>query len=442
MSNLLFIAYDFPPLNSGGSRRSFRFAKSLSRMGNQVHVLSPSLSSYPSDKLDSDLESELGASELVIHRVPLANKTIYQRWMGDKHILDSVDSTYKRWESGLKIKLPELLKQESIDIVIISIPPFSLSKVLLKLLEANEIPVVVDFRDAWSQWILAPYFSWINYKMILALEKKVLRTASAVITTSHQTTKDLCSIHPGFQQKIHTIYNSYDGKLSVLQKQLKLSAQQDKVKIGYVGSFYFNEKSHSMMMDPWWKKAPHQFLQYVPRRENWRYRTPYFFFKILNDLFAEDSSLKNRVEVTFAGKKDSWFDEMVRSFSLVENVKHVGVLKANEALDFQKRCDVLLLTSSKVIGGRDYSIAGKTFEYFKIGKPVIGVLPEGAQKDLMEKAGNTLLCDPDDTSSSKELIKEFLLGNTYLEPDWDYIEEFDSVKSAQKLNRILKSLKV
>ena len=254
MSNLLFIAYDFPPLNSGGSRRSFRFAKSLGQMGNQVHVLSPSLSSYPSDKLDSDLETELETSQLIIHRTSLKSKSAYQKYIGDKHILDSVDGTYKRWESGLRDRLPKVIKQESIDVVIISIPPFSLSKVLLKLLEAHSIPVVVDFRDAWSQWVLAPYFSWINYKIILNLEKQVLKRASAVITTSHQTTSDLNSIHPGYQQKIHTIYNSYDGKLSVTPKQLRLSSQQDKVKIGYVGSFYFNQKSHEMMMNPWWKK--------------------------------------------------------------------------------------------------------------------------------------------------------------------------------------------
>ena len=67
-----------------------------------------------------------------------------------------------------------------------------------------------------------------------------------------------------------------------------------------------------------------------------------------------------------------WIDAQVTQFGLTELVEFVGHLEHPSVIRFQRECDALLVTSSKVIGGQDYSIAGKTFEYLSFRKPLLG----------------------------------------------------------------------
>ena len=64
-------------------------------------------------------------------------------------------------------------------------------------------------------------------------------------------------------------------------------------------------------------------------------------------------------------------------------------------MDFQKKCDILLGTSHKVIDGKVYCIAGKTYEYIYMQKPVLAFVKEGAQKQIFEESGLGIICDSD-----------------------------------------------
>ena len=65
-------------------------------------------------------------------------------------------------------------------------------------------------------------------------------------------------------------------------------------------------------------------------------------------------------------------------------------LTANPYLLFQETCDALLITTAKQLDGKYYSIAGKTFEYIQMQKPIVAFLFDGAQKDLLVEGGTSL----------------------------------------------------
>ena len=44
MMNVLFLVYEFPPLNSGGSHRPFRFSKYLQQFGINPVIITPEVS--------------------------------------------------------------------------------------------------------------------------------------------------------------------------------------------------------------------------------------------------------------------------------------------------------------------------------------------------------------------------------------------------------------
>lgn len=177
-------------------------------------------------------------------------------------------------------------------------------------------------------------------------------------------------------------------------------------------------------------------LQYAPRREDWLYRSPYFFFKAVRRLFELRPALKPRVRLRFAGHKPDWIDAQVHEFGLADNVEFLGFLTHDAVLDFQRTCDALLVTSSKVLGGQDYSIAGKTFEYFTFRKPIIGFVTAGAQKDELSQSGMALICDPDDTDAAATSLADLIDGRVSFPPDAAFLAQ----RHRRHLTRQLASL--
>src|SRR5690606_14312108 len=108
----------------------------------------------------------------------------------------------------------------------------------------------------------------------------------------------------------------------------------------------------------------------------------------------EAPELFDRLEIIFAGEKPVWFDPMVKDADL-KNVTHLGFISKTEVKKLIASADYLLITSSKILNGNEYSVAGKTFEYLASGKPIVGVVCDGEQRDVLEKTGNAIILNPD-----------------------------------------------
>ena len=172
----------------------------------------------------------------------------------------------------------------------------------------------------------------------------------------------------------------------------------------------------------WKQKKGHKKLQFVPNLQDWEYRSPKYFFAALQYLFKLEPNFRSLIKVHFVGDKPDWIEQMINDFSLNENIFFYGRVSRDEAITFQKSMDMLLITSSKVVNGRDYSIAGKTFEYFKVQKPILSFVCDGAQKDLLIESGIALVCDPDDCSASANQILKFIKGEITLSPNLPFLE--------------------
>ncbi len=167
---------------------------------------------------------------------------------------------------------------------------------------------------------------------------------------------------------------------------------------------------------------------------------PISFFKALQEINRSKPELGKKIKIKFAGKSQAWLPEMIASFGLERQVDLLGEISHVESLALQANCDALLITSAKQLGGRDYSIAGKTFEYLQMQKPIIAFVCEGAQKDLLTKSGTALLCDPDRTEESVTLLSRLFEGKTELHPDTEFLAGLSREKLTAELAKIIKSL--
>lgn len=419
---VLFIAYEFPPLNAGGSHRPFKFVKHLHRWGIVPVVITAAPEAHRGLRMDARTDV-LDPATATIIRTPVDEAGMLDR-LYETYYFNAVDPIAARWKEHLMNAVDQAMRDHRIEAVVISIPPFSTGDLGVAIARNHGLPLIVDLRDAWSLWLITPYVSYLHYRWRLRRERRVLTAADAVSVTSAQTIADLKALHPMIPgERFHLITNAFDQPVPDIPSviHVRKATPDAPLRIGYVGSFYYTPYQRDLMFKPWWRKRPHQFLQYAPRLEDWRYRSPYFFFTALVRLRTVRPDLFALVRVEFIGDRPPWLLDMISSFGLGEAVQLRGRLDHAESLLFQQKQDLLLITSSKVVGGKDYSIAGKTFEYIAQCKPILGSLTNSAQFDLLQRTGLCIQCPPDEVDRSLDTLIQLLEGKITLRPDPTFI---------------------
>lgn len=430
-----------PPLAGAGVYRPAGFVRHLPEFGITPIVITTDVSSYHylNETTDSSLMS-LFPSSVLIERVPCRLRTTRRTKFGEwrKIFFSIVEESASLWRPNVVSVIDRLASLHKPDAVYVTAPPFCMAPLAVETSERLNLPLIVDFRDAWSQWLVAPFGSWFHYRLTLALEERVLQKATKIVTTSEAIRADFLRLHPRIHlDKISVIMNGYDKEV-IDWSIASISADKKPFVIGYVGNFYYSPKAREGMMRPWWRKRPNRMIQFAARKEDWLYRSPYFFFRAVAELFRSFPEMRDRLKIRFAGRKPDWMDSQVAEFGLESVVEHVGQLARKDVLEFQEACDALLVTSSKVVGGQDYSIAGKTFEYFTMRKPIIGFVTEGAQKDLLRASGMALICDPDETAQSAAKLRDLLGGGVSLSPNVDLLRQLSRRELTGKLAQVIR----
>nr|WP_321410905.1 glycosyltransferase [uncultured Carboxylicivirga sp.] len=435
MNTIFYIAYEFPPLNNGGVLRSAKFAKYLPDFNIKPVVFTLSPHDYKA------IFKEFLVDNTLLDEIPDRAEIIWVPSPGikRKHSLRAFFSIVRRdtshWQPNLKKAIIDNIEKYKPQAIVVTAPPFSLVSYARKLSKELNLPLIIDMRDAWTYWNLTPYRTYFHYLFTKLEERRCFKHASKIIGTSQQTLKDFKKLHPSIpSDKFHLIPNGFDIEMDHWQTE---DLTNRKYRIGYVGSFYYSPEARRQMFTHWSKKPIKHWLNFVPRKEDWLYRSPYYFFKTVSKLIKHNPSYIDKIEICFAGHKPEWFDSMVTENRLESVVKHLGLLSLNESLTFQKQCDALLLTSAKVVGGNDYSIAGKTYEYISIKKPIVSFVCEGAQKDILIKTGIAILCNPDELEESMNKLKELIDGKIHLQPDQQYIKSFHRRKLAENFADII-----
>lgn len=426
MKKILLIAHEFYPVNSGGSHRPFRMANHLHQNGFDVTVVS-AVDEDLESKLDDSLKLKVTRSGINQLLVPIGEPDWYTN-VSKSYYFNVKDDVFRRWSEKVMDEIDQLMADQ-IDLIIVTAPPFSVTDFVAKLKSKYDLPIFLDLRDAWSQWNVFPYASRFHYLRTLKSERKVLQLADMILLTSLQTMKDLKQLHPQVSaSKFAYTPNSFDD--FEVPKPLGI---QETINIGYVGSFYYTPASEMTMNRPWYKKPLKHWFQYTPLVEYWKYRSPYYFFQLLNRLFKKYPAYREKVKLHFAGQTPEWLPGMLEEHSLSDLAIHHGFLTKSEVVVFNSQQHFLLITSSKREGGKDYSIAGKTFDYFAIQKPILAFVPEGAQKDILAPYKGAIILDPDHLETSVERFRDAIENYHSLSPNMDYLSDYKTEKVLGRL---------
>jgi glycosyltransferase involved in cell wall biosynthesis len=351
-SEILMLAYYFPPMNVSGADRPFRFAKYLNEFGYDATVITG---------------SDPGAT-------PPWPASIYT---GEKHRYPSIDRAAGWTAKVIQRILPyndqipwipeavaaatQVLKERNIQVLLSTSPPLATHLAAAWLKRRLGVSWIADLRDPIVGNPFRPGRFAEAYDR--SIEAMILRNADAVIGNTSVSVEELQARYPKFRHKVHLIWNGYDPEEQF--GPLPLKSKSSKVLV-HAGSLYGG-------------------------------RHPGVLLKSVERLLNRGVLTENHIRIHLIGEID-YQQPWVAECDLV-NLKQKAwfecidkVLPRSEAQHALATADYLLLLDTT---GRAAAlqVPAKLFEYVRIGRPVLAFTTRNSPTEyILKRSGVRYAC--------------------------------------------------
>lgn len=441
---MLFIAHQFPPISASGSFRPAKFVKYLPLYDWQPYVITtrkveglefdPTLcDDFPEDSqikrisspfprpldrvinwlgknlpiLKSDIERFLDKNwqpnsffnrvlSLII-KVFLFPLTIIQYPPLDPVLFWSIKIIFPSYK---------LIRSEQLEVIFTTSAPWSsmLSGLVLKKLTG--LSWVADIRDPWTTEELRYRSKSWRGVVNKYFERFFLRNADIVIGVTPNWVADLQRLarQESVTGKYKLITNGYDESDFEGTSIPKLDDISG-VEISHIGSM-FRGGLEPLLLG----------FQTIDTQAKERLR-----FKLIGYIHPRDqeSLVKFPFNNAFAYRS--------------KRITHV------RALQIMRESHVLLLSLPF-----EY-FPGKVFEYMRVGRPILALVPDGSMADLIQRAQIGCVVNREDTDRISEVLKQIAFDydgfvNQYYQPDWRFIQRFERKILTKKLSSIFQCL--
>ncbi|HAN39758.1 MAG TPA: hypothetical protein DCQ29_12710 [Chitinophagaceae bacterium] len=436
---------EFAPVNTTGNFRTLKFVKYISSFAIEPVIVTLKVeqaSTFFNAPIDDSLLKEI-PSDINIYRIPCKSNSDapFGKLSDFINIFFSIkDSLGKRWWPFLKTAIGPIIEKHQPAAIYTSLPPFSTGGLAVKISKKFNLPLILDMRDLWLHWCIGPHKSWIHYFLTKKAEERIFKQAKAIVVVTPQMKSIITKSHASLSEnKVHYIPNGFDMSLEKIIP-FSFNSRTSEVIIGYVGSFYYDPKNRNNFYKKWWEKRPHEMIQFVTVKSDWLYRSPYFFFRTVSYIRKHYPEIGTKIRIEFIGKKPNWLDEMLIEFDLQSCFTSHGFVNQKRSIELQKNFDILLATSEKIENGEHFCLPSKIFDYVVSGKPVLGFVTKGIQKDFIEKSGIGIVCDPDDISTSVSSIVNLLTNGANFKPDINYLAKFERKQLSLELANLFKTV--
>ena len=402
---ILIITYYWPPAGGPGVQRWLKFVKYLPDFGVQPIVYIPENPTYPI--VDHELHNDVSDKTIILkHKIvePYQLASFFSKNRTKKISSGIIPNQKKQsaldkaflwvrgnlfipdarvfWVKPSVVFLEKYIKENNIDTIITSGPPHSLHLIGLGLKQKIKLHWFADFRDPWTtigyhKSLLLSHYAAKKHK---ALEHQVLNTADTIVVTSTTTKTEFQAIT---NKPIEVITNGFDIENS------KEQTLDTTFSLAHIGSFLSE-------------------------------RNPKLLWETLVELIHEIPDFRNHLQLKFIGAVSQEILDTVTQFKLNTYLVNLGYVSHNEAIEHQKKSQVLLLIE---IDSKDTKsiIPGKLFEYMISGRPIIAIGPKGSDfAEIITKTNTGEFFEYSEKMKLKSVLLDyynrFLEGNLQSNP--------------------------
>jgi glycosyltransferase involved in cell wall biosynthesis len=417
---VLIITYYWPPAGGSGVQRWLKFVKYLQNFDIEPIVYTVDNANYP--KEDKTLIKEVSTAVKILKQ-PIWEPTNLLFWKKKQAQKSDVSNAVNNgflsfirgnffipdpkifWVNSSVKFLHQYLKEHLVDVIISTGPPHSMHLIAQKLSQKNNIKWIADFRDPWSDLYYNNQFKqlWFAKNRNLKLENSVFKNADCILTVSNSLKKEFDKK----ANKVSVITNGFDDEVLT-----------DDV----------------IILD---KKFTISYIGLLPKQSN-----PKVVFKVLNHLCAENIDFKNDLKLNFIGDISDDVQREIEANNLLDYTHFMGYVSHKEAIEHQKKAQVLLLLIPNVEKSEGI-LTGKLFEYLTAKRPILAIGPETG--DLSEILKNTnagvVVGFENEAKLQSEIFKLYQQYKTgSLQVNSKNIEQYHRKELTKKLSEIIKNL--
>lgn len=437
MKRVLFIAYYFPPLGWSGVQRTIKFVKYLRAFNWEPIIVTVGNTKFSIK--DMSLLNEIPNKTQIIRVDDIFFKDITDK-MRDQlltyvetsfaliegeikneclieidHVLEKLRNLMlfpdgnAIWANEVIKKIEDEVNMNSIDVIYTTSTPYSSHIIGYHLKEKFQLPWVVDFRDEWTNNADIDYKDELRFSLERELEKKIVKFADNIITTTPLALQNYIDIFQIDKCKVNTITNGYD---ECDFKGVKIE-NNNKFTIVHNGSLYLS-------------------------------RVPFTFINAVDNLIDRKLLDKKHIEIIFAGKNESVIEQEIMNISTNKDIVNFkGYLCHNESINLIMNASVLLLT----LGSREKTksvFPGKVFEYLRCKKPILALSPkDSVVENLLKETDCGVNVEYNDTEGIENTILKFYnnwLSNTIFIVNEDEIKKYERKNLTKQLSEIFDKL--
>lgn len=436
--NVLLITFSFPPVGGVGVFRALSLAKYLPSFDLRVDVLTAA--NAPAVGRDAALLAQVPA-EVTVHRavtldLPFGVRKFVKKLVSGRggaaapKPADGGAAPSARKSSPLSVikgavanlLLPDpqigwlpfafpaarrIIRKRKIDAVLITVPPFSTSKLVTKLRrEFPSLPIVLDFRDEWLQSTIH-LVSFNNNERATRIatetEREAVRDATTVVMVTEAARDALRSRYPEQSpEKFVCIFNGYDTPPPTPQPARTLPASGP-VTLTYIGTVYGSTD-------------PLSFVKAVLRLP---------------------PAQRERLRIRFIGRIETEAYRQILQ-ELGPTVSLEGFVPQSEALAAVRDADYLLLITHDPI-----NVSAKFYDYLGAGRPILAAVhPQGDVRRLLERTGAGAWADVNSVDAIYDLLVSALDSSAIpvFQPKYEVIAGFHRRALAGEYAALLRRL--
>ncbi len=374
---VLLVTMYFPPAGGGGVQRPLKIATHLPALGIETHVLAPDDPKWlhRDDELVPPTQAFVHRARYLGPKARLPSEELHGLEGGEK-LLAQAKLAYRRallpdasvtWMPTAVPAAIRIVRNEGIDAVITTSPPYSMNLIGASVKRLTGIPWVADLRDA----VLGNADRRFDKTSVRAKEKTlesvvklIARSADGVVAVSDPIADEVRRFDPSGEVRV--IPNGCDfDDFAGLEYQAG-----ERFRITHTGSFFGQ-------------------------------RNPRAFLSALASTGLEDAVAR------FVGDFRSADHEWVETIGLGDRLELLPYVPHRRALELQRDSEANLLLLPEAAGRGRVVPSGKIFEYLAAERPILAAVPpDGAAAELVRETGAGIVVAPDDERG----LREALLG--------------------------------
>jgi len=349
---VLMLAYHFPPENTIGAIRPFRFYKYLSRAGYRCQVITA---------------ADQGAGPVSdVEWVPdpfVARSRQGVGWQAERAIRKFFlpGMTGIQWSVvASKAARSFLISKPGAEITVFSTyPPLGTHLAALRLVRGTGLKWIADFRDPLADNPGHHGWTTTQVKACRWLQERVLNTADVVVANTDVMAENWKALYPRRRDNIHLIWNGFDPEDRVRAQPIPDRSYQ---LISHIGELYGGRSVIAVL-------------------------------ESISRLIEAGRLFANRVRIKLVGSVESGvlpdpaFLRRAREQGWLEIV--ASRIPLQDALRMAQTSDGLLLVQPQ----SSVQVPAKLFDYLQIGRPVLAFIPPNTPIErILQRSGVPYRC--------------------------------------------------